>query len=95
MRLSARRISKIWHDRESKPLDTAVYWVERVIRWGHHDPLHTAARDLTIVEYALLDVAAAFLLATLVLIFLLKFVLTLVLRTIKASFSGKDKEKLH
>ncbi|KAL0831553.1 hypothetical protein ABMA28_002344 [Loxostege sticticalis] len=95
MRLSARRVSKIWHDRESKPLDTAVYWTERVIRWGFHDPLHTAGRDLNFIEYNLLDVAAVFVLAIVVVILILKLLLTAVLRLIKAGFSGKDKEKIH
>nr|QNS26334.1 UDP-glycosyltransferase UGT46A13 [Ostrinia furnacalis] len=95
MRLSARRVSKIWHDRETKPLDTAVYWTERVIRWGYHDKLYSAARDLNFIEHNLLDVAAAFVLAIIVLVLIAKLLLTAVLKIFKASISGKDKEKLH
>ncbi|KAJ8730592.1 hypothetical protein PYW08_002005 [Mythimna loreyi] len=93
MRLSARRVSKIWHDRLADPLDTAVYWVERVIRWGDQDPLHSTARDLTFIEHSLLDVAAVILLAIIVLILVLRIVLYQILRLLSASMSKK--EKLH
>ncbi|VVC97207.1 unnamed protein product [Leptidea sinapis] len=53
----ARLISQIWRDRANTPLDTAVYWTERVIRWGHRSPLHSTARNLSLYQYALLDIA--------------------------------------
>ncbi|KAM3963661.1 UDP-glycosyltransferase UGT5-like isoform 2-T2 [Aphomia sociella] len=95
MRLNARRLSKMWHDRPSKPLDTAVYWVERVIRWGHKDPLHSPARDLNFIQHSLLDVGAAFLVIIIAVILILKGILTLILRIIKASFNFNVKEKKH
>ncbi|CAG4949319.1 unnamed protein product [Colias eurytheme] len=54
----ARLVSKMWHDRESSPLQTAIYWTERVARWGHQSPLYSEARNLTFYQYALLDVLA-------------------------------------
>lgn len=95
MRLNARRLSKIWHDRELKPLDKAVYWTERVIRWGHLDPLHSAARDLSFVQVSLLDVAGAFILAIALLVLVVVIILSVILRLIKATFSVKRKDKLH
>ncbi|CAG9785772.1 unnamed protein product [Diatraea saccharalis] len=95
MRLSARRVSKIWHDRETKPLDKAIYWVERVIRWGHQDPLHSSSRDLNIIQLSLLDIAAASIVAIIVLIILTKLLLSLLFRLIKVSFNSKVKDKLH
>ncbi|XP_073949780.1 UDP-glucosyltransferase 2-like [Choristoneura fumiferana] len=90
MRLSARRASKIWHDRQTNPLDTAVYWVERVLRWGPQSPLHSGSKHLSFHEYTLLDVAAT-LLAALILVILIihYFIFTLIPRSL--SFSGKKK----
>nr|XP_021186280.2 UDP-glycosyltransferase UGT5 isoform X2 [Helicoverpa armigera]WRX06240.1 UGT46A4 [Helicoverpa armigera] len=93
MRVSARRASKMWQDRIADPLDTAVYWVERVIRWGDQDPLHSAARDLTFIEYNLIDVAAVILLAIVFMILVLRIVVNQILRLLSASMSKK--EKLH
>uniref|UniRef100_A0A2H1VD70 UDP-glucuronosyltransferase n=1 Tax=Spodoptera frugiperda TaxID=7108 RepID=A0A2H1VD70_SPOFR len=93
MRMSARRASKIWQDRIADPLDTAVYWVERVIRWGHQDPLHSTSRDMGFIEYNLLDVAAVILLSFVFLILILRIVLNQILRLFGASTSKK--EKLH
>ncbi|XP_052756090.1 UDP-glucosyltransferase 2-like isoform X1 [Galleria mellonella] len=95
MRLSARLVSKMWHDRQSKPLDTAVYWVERVIRWGHKDPLHSPARDLNFIQLSLLDVGAALAVILIVLVLILKAILLLILRVIKVSFNVNVKEKKH
>ncbi|RVE51856.1 hypothetical protein evm_003476 [Chilo suppressalis] len=94
MRLSARRVSKIWQDRDMKPLDKAVYWVERVARWGHHDPLHSASRDLNIIQISLLDVAATFILGIILLIFVTKMLLSFLLRIVKVNFNSKVKDKL-
>lgn len=91
MRLSARKASKIWRDRPTEPLDTAVYWTERVIRWGHQAPLLSPARDLQLYQYLLLDVALAILLALIILILLLRIILVIILRFISGSINGKEK----
>ncbi|XP_026315383.1 2-hydroxyacylsphingosine 1-beta-galactosyltransferase-like [Hyposmocoma kahamanoa] len=91
MRVAARRISEMWKDRPTKPLDTAVYWTERVIRWGHQSPLHSSARDMTFIQKSLLDVAAAFMIIVIVLLFVFKFLLSLVPRLLTSG----GKQKLH
>ncbi|CAB3222586.1 unnamed protein product [Arctia plantaginis] len=93
MRLSARRVSKIWHDRIADPLETAVYWVERIIRWGDSDPLHSKARDLSFIEYNLLDVVAVISVTFILFILIMWVVLNKMLRFISGSFHSK--EKLH
>ncbi|XP_075974220.1 UDP-glucosyltransferase 2-like isoform X1 [Anticarsia gemmatalis] len=93
MRLSARRASKIWQDRIADPMETAVYWVERVIRWGDLDPLHSSARDLSFIEYNLLDVLAVIILALILFILVLRIVLNQIFKLISGSFHSK--EKLH
>ncbi|XP_049868359.1 UDP-glucosyltransferase 2-like [Pectinophora gossypiella] len=92
MRVNARRVSSIWRDRQADPLDTAIYWTERVIRWGKQDPLHSAARDLSYVELALLDVAAALILAIITILLVLRFILSLIPKFLGF---GTKKEKLH
>ncbi|XP_023955102.2 UDP-glycosyltransferase UGT5-like isoform X1 [Bicyclus anynana] len=91
MRMNARRVSKMWKDRESSPLDTAVFWTERVIRWGHAAPLHTAARELAFYELALLDVAAAYILAIIIIHIILWFLLSKIIHL----FVKEPKQKLH
>ncbi|XP_045495180.1 UDP-glycosyltransferase UGT5-like [Colias croceus] len=58
MQERARLVAKMWHDRESSPLQTAVFWTERVARWGHQSPLYSEAKNLPFYQYALLDVIA-------------------------------------
>ncbi|KAJ2950199.1 hypothetical protein O0L34_g11559 [Tuta absoluta] len=91
MRLNARLVSQMWKDRPAQPLDTAVYWTERVLRWGHHDPLHSSARDLAFYEIALLDVAAAVILVILAALITLKILLAFIPKFL----FGAKKQKLH
>ncbi|CAH2076950.1 unnamed protein product, partial [Iphiclides podalirius] len=91
-RLNARRVSSIWRDRQADPLETAVYWTERVIRWGHAAPLHSAARDMPLYQLALLDVIAAFAAAILVLVAVSWLVLSMVVRLL---FTKESKLKMH
>ncbi|XP_047507431.1 UDP-glucosyltransferase 2-like [Pieris napi] len=79
MRERARHVSAMWHDREQLPLDTAVYWTERVIRWGNQSPLSSQSKYLPFYQYALLDVAAfltlLFTLLLLTLYYLTKYII--------------------
>lgn len=92
MRTSARQASKIWRDRQNDPLDTAVFWTERVIRWGHKDQLHTIAKDLPLYQYLLIDVGATVILALAALLVVLRLILVVTLSFISG---GNGKEKLH
>ncbi|XP_050668700.1 UDP-glycosyltransferase UGT5-like [Leptidea sinapis] len=76
MRVQARMVSEIWRDRENPPLDTAVYWVERVIRWGPSAKLHSDARDMPFYQLVLLDVIAAYLVLILVCVSLVWFIIS-------------------
>ncbi|XP_045447432.1 UDP-glycosyltransferase UGT5-like [Melitaea cinxia] len=90
-RLNARRVSKMWHDRESAPLDTAIYWVERVIRWGHAGKLHSVSRDMPFYEYLLLDVLAVYALIVLAIIMIIYFLLIRIFYL----FIKETKQKVH
>ncbi|XP_045514367.1 UDP-glycosyltransferase UGT5-like isoform X1 [Pieris brassicae] len=91
MRLQARLLSNIWNDRQSPPLETAVYWVERVIRWGPAAKLHSPARDMPLYQLALLDVMAAFIAFVIAIVVIIWFILTRISRL----FVKDRKQKMH
>ncbi|XP_040822702.1 UDP-glucuronosyltransferase 2B14-like isoform X1 [Ochotona curzoniae] len=49
-------LSRIHHDQPMKPLDTAVFWIEHVMRHKGAKHLRVAAHDLTWYQYHSLDV---------------------------------------
>lgn len=56
-----QRLSELHRDRPLSALDTAVFWVEFVMKHGGARHLRLASRDLNWVQYHSLDVAAALL----------------------------------
>ncbi|XP_028660751.2 UDP-glucuronosyltransferase 2A1-like isoform X2 [Erpetoichthys calabaricus] len=70
---SAMKLSRIHHDQPVKPLDTAVFWIEFVMRHKGAKHLRPAAHNLTWYQYHCLDVIA----------FLLVCILTSVIITYK------------
>ncbi|XP_063241754.1 UDP-glucosyltransferase 2-like [Bacillus rossius redtenbacheri] len=61
---SARRASAVFRDRPMSALDTAVYWVEYVARHRGAPHIRSAAADMPLHQYLLLDVAAVLLMVT-------------------------------
>ncbi|KAJ3642472.1 hypothetical protein Zmor_025257 [Zophobas morio] len=55
---NAKSRSRIFHDRQVKPVDTALYWVDYVIRHKGAPHLRVAALDLPWYKYLLIDVIA-------------------------------------
>ncbi|XP_066998491.2 UDP-glycosyltransferase UGT5 [Anabrus simplex] len=90
-RENARRLSQLFHDRPQSALDTAVFWTEYVIRHRGAPHLRSAAVDLPLYQYLLLDVIAFLLLVPLVLLVILWFVF----RKFMAVMGRKSKEKEH
>ncbi|XP_063235246.1 UDP-glucosyltransferase 2-like [Bacillus rossius redtenbacheri] len=60
---SARRVSALFRDRPATALQSAVFWTEYVLRHGGAPHLRTAAADMPLHRYLLLDLAGALLLA--------------------------------
>lgn len=60
-----RRLSSVHRDRPATPLDTAVFWVEFVMRHRGAKHLRLASRDLTWLQYHSVDVIGALLAAAL------------------------------
>ncbi|KAJ8938226.1 hypothetical protein NQ314_011555 [Rhamnusium bicolor] len=82
-RKEAQRRSKIMKDRQVKPLDNAVYWVEYVIRHNGAQHLRVAYLDLTWYQYYLLDVFAFILVVLVGVYFALKKAISYWLRRIR------------
>ncbi|CAH0555378.1 unnamed protein product [Brassicogethes aeneus] len=55
---NAKQRSKIMHDQPNKPMDTAIFWIEYVIRHNGAPHLRTAGLDLAWYQYISLDVYA-------------------------------------
>ncbi|CAH2108579.1 unnamed protein product [Euphydryas editha] len=90
MRAQASHVSKIWHDRETEPMDKAVFWTEHVVRWGKSSNLHSTARDLTFTQLSLLDVATIIIVTTTIMIVAAVYFIVKILQI----FKKVTKEKL-
>ena len=81
---TVQKMSKLYRDRPQHPMDTAVYWVEYVIRHNGADHMRYAAVDLGFIETNSLDViGAAVCLMLVVSIFLYKLLKKVFSRKIK------------
>jgi len=83
---NARRMSTIFHDRPMSVLDTAVYWVEYVIRHKGAHHLRTTAVKLTWYQYLLLDVILFLIVILLLLIYICYFITKCIMRSILKLF---------
>ncbi|KAJ8883363.1 hypothetical protein PR048_015206 [Dryococelus australis] len=53
---NAKRVSALFRDRPMTAIETAVYWVEYVIRHRGAPHMRSAAADMPLYQYLLLDV---------------------------------------
>lgn len=51
-----KKLSEIYRDRPISAMDTAIYWIEYVIRYKGAPHLRSAAVNLPFYQYLLLDV---------------------------------------
>ncbi|XP_015599278.1 UDP-glucuronosyltransferase 2C1 [Cephus cinctus] len=89
--VNAKYISKRFRDRQASPLDTAVWWIEYVARYGKGS-LRAAAVDMPWWQLALIDVYAAIILILGASLYLLKIIVKLILSAISNHFSAKQKK---
>ncbi|XP_043488518.1 UDP-glucosyltransferase 2-like [Polistes fuscatus] len=88
-RKTARKIGERFVDRPRKPIDTANYWIDYVIKYGFNS-LHSPALNLYWWQIALLDVYMFLFVVTFVIIYIL-FHLTLLLLNMFSSKEGNTK----
>jgi hypothetical protein len=86
---NAKARSKIYHDRLVNPMDTAMYWVDYIIRHGGASHLRVAALDLPLYQYLLLDVF----IVDLVLILLIVYILYKCIEKVIQFFYNKQQKK--
>ncbi|KAJ8976653.1 hypothetical protein NQ317_010368 [Molorchus minor] len=70
----AKEVSKRYKDRPLSAMDTALYWIEYVIRHNGAPHLRSAGADLAWYQYHLLDVAVIFISIPIVLVYLFLYV---------------------
>lgn len=80
-RENIKKLSRLFRDRPLSAIDTAIYWIEYVIRNGN-DPLRSPMMDMTWWQIALVDVYAAVLFGLFIFIYLVSFVIRTFLRTL-------------
>lgn len=88
-RKTARKIGERFVDRPRKPIDTANYWIDYVIKYGFNS-LQSPALNLYWWQIALLDVYMFLFVVTFVIIYIL-FHLTLLLLNMFSSKEGNTK----
>ncbi|GLV43384.1 UDP-glycosyltransferase family 303 member A1 [Carabus blaptoides fortunei] len=77
---NAQAISRYYRDKPQDALETAIFWVEYVLRHGGAEHLSIAARDMPFYQLLLLDILAIVTLTLLLVIFLVKQVIKSVKR---------------
>ncbi|KAK7085063.1 UDP-glucuronosyltransferase 2A1 [Halocaridina rubra] len=77
--------SMLFRDQETSSLDRAVYWTEHVLRHGGAQHLRSAAADMPIYQYMLLDVMAVLTSAAVIVLLVLKWILMMLARALVLS----------
>ncbi|XP_013139240.1 PREDICTED: UDP-glucuronosyltransferase 2C1-like [Papilio polytes] len=68
---NAMKLKAKFLDRPLPPLETAVYWIEYVLRHQGATHMRSPAQDLSLIQYLLLDIIAISIAATLLTVFIL------------------------
>ncbi|CAH0395930.1 unnamed protein product [Bemisia tabaci] len=71
----AKELARLFHDRPMSAMDTAVYWIEYVIRSKGARKLRSAAVDLTFYQYLLLDVILFYVISVICIVYLIFYLL--------------------
>ncbi|XP_046998555.1 UDP-glycosyltransferase UGT5-like [Schistocerca americana] len=80
---NAIQTSKIFRDRPKSPMETAVYWTEYVLRHGGAPHLQSAAKELNIFQYLLLDVVAVLLIFSIIVLVVLGYCFKILLSVLR------------
>lgn len=79
-KLNVRRVSQLFRDRPMSPLQTAVYWIEYVIRHNGAKHLQSGAVYLNFIQQNSLDVIAFIFVSLYVIAKLVKFIVLFIAR---------------
>ncbi|XP_011168216.3 UDP-glucosyltransferase 2 [Solenopsis invicta] len=93
-RENARNLSRQFLDRPLGAIDTAIYWVEYVIKYGENS-LRSPAMDMTWWQLSLVDIIGFLLFCTIIIIivivFIVQFMLKLICKDTNTSYLKKFK----
>lgn len=84
-------LSRLFKDRPQHPMDTAIYWLEYVIKYKGAEHLRSAAQDLAWYQYLLLDVVSFIIMMCFGVYILMKIILKITL--MQKLKSDKEQEK--
>lgn len=90
---TVKKLSRVFHDRPLNPMQTAVYWIEYVIRHEGAPHLRVAGVGLPSYKYYMIDVAAVVLSGILIGLFIIGFTIKFVLSKFSRS-QLKNKSKV-
>ncbi|XP_016911984.2 UDP-glucosyltransferase 2-like [Apis cerana] len=88
-----KELSKKFLDRPMSSADTAIYWIEYIIKYGS-TVLRSPAMDLTWWQIELLDVCGFLLIAALVVLYFLTLGLQFIYRLVNSNFIVPQKKKI-
>lgn len=74
-------------------LDKAIYWIEYVIRHNGAHHLRSAATELLLYQYLLLDVIAFIIFSLILIIFIFYFIIKIIIKIIHSLFFRQKKIK--
>ncbi|KAM0729641.1 UDP-glycosyltransferase UGT5 [Formica fusca] len=89
---SARNLSQKFLDRPLNALDTAIFWIEYIIKYGN-DVLRSPALDLTWWQLSLVDVFAFLLFCIAIIIIAIVFVVRFLLKMINEDYQSSSHTK--
>jgi len=73
-RIAVRRLSKLFKDRESRPVERAVYWMEYILRHNGAVHLQPISKNLNFIQLYLIDVIALSIFSVLVMVTILYYI---------------------
>lgn len=86
-------LSQLFTDRPQHPMDTAIYWLEYVIKYKGAPHLRSAALDLTWYQYLLLDIIAFLLVSAIIIVLICKFLFKKIINMFPADEKVIDESK--
>ncbi|XP_037904808.1 uncharacterized protein LOC119647761 [Hermetia illucens] len=94
---NVKKISNLYRDQPTNPLDKAIYWVEYVARHKGAVHMHSAGQELNFIQYHNLDLFATIIIVLVIFLYLSKKVFRLVCksRTQMTTPVKSRKEKSH
>ncbi|XP_039276643.1 UDP-glucosyltransferase 2 [Nilaparvata lugens] len=89
---NAEKVSQTFKDRERTPMESAIYWIEYVVRYKGAAHLQTSANQLSAIQFYLLDIFAFLFVIFIATVLVLIKLLAIIAGSFKKS-EGKHKHK--